>query len=48
MLKPTDGKQIEYIINENEIIKRLEIKQLVKKVEKNIKQGLELIFDKYK
>ena len=48
MLKPTDGKQIEYIINENEIIKKMEVKELVKKVEKNIKQGLELIFDKYK
>ena len=32
MLKPTDGKQIEYIINENEIIKRLEIKQIVKNI----------------
>jgi hypothetical protein len=48
MLKPTDGKQIEYIINENEIIKRLEIKQIVKNIEKEMKNGLELIFDKYK
>lgn len=48
MLKPTDGKQINYVLKETDIIKKMEVKELVKKVEKNIKQGLELIFDKYK
>lgn len=48
MLKPTDGKQINYVLKETDIIKKMEVKELVKKVEKNIKQGLEQIFDKYK